>query len=407
MSAKEPILDEAESESFRQKARAWLEQNAPAFEVPDASRQGNLDTQEEFDRYRAWNQAKAAAGWSGIHWPEHCGGRGLSRVHTVLYEQEESDFLVPRGSYLNVGWSFAAPTLMHYASEEVQAKLLPRILTVEDFWCQLFSEPVAGSDLAGIRTRAERQDDEWVVNGQKVWTTYAQWAQWAILVARHDFDEPKHKGLVYFFVDMRSPGVEVRGIRQISGAHHFNEVFLTNVRIPDSQRLGAVGEGWQVALTTLMNERLGSGFTEARPSWRDLLAFSQGNDDRADAALRNVIADAYVQSRGVELIRERNISRLLQGQQPGPEASVAKVVSSSLRQDLAIYGLDLLEQSQGGDLGDQFRRGFFDAPGNRIAGGTDEIVRNILAERVLGLPGDVRVDRDLPFRELTAREGRG
>ncbi len=395
-----------EQEEFRNTARAWLRETAPRYEVPDPDRQGILDTPEELALFKAWNRTKAEAGWAGVHWPEECGGRGLTRLHTILYQTEEERYAVPRGDYLNVGTAFAAPTLLAYADEETQARLLPKILSAEEFWCQLFSEPVAGSDLAGIRTRAERDGDDWIVNGQKVWTTYAQWADWAILVARSDFDVPKHKGLTYFYLDMKSPGIEVRPIRQISGASHFNEVFLTNVRIPDSQRLGEVGEGWQVALTTLMNERLGSGFSQAQPTWQQLFDLArcstlENGPALADSAVRAQLASWYVESRGLELIGRRTVTRLSRGQQPGPEASITKIVSASKQQAMASFGLDLLANASAiSSRAGAFCQGFLDAPGNRIAGGTDEILRNIVAERVLGLPGDKRADRDLPFRAI-------
>ena len=341
-------LDLREQEAFRARARAWLEASAKEHEVPVPNRQGNLDSPEEFARYKAWNAKKAGDGWAGLHWPKHLGGRGLTRVHSILYEEEESRFAVPRGDYLTVGPAFAAPTLMAFGNDEVNKELLPKILSGEEFWCQLFSEPVAGSDLAGIRTRAVRDGDDWVVNGQKVWTTYAQWADWAILVTRHDFDVPKHKGLTYFYVDMRSPGIEVRPVRQISGESHFNEVFLTNVRIPDAQRLGAVGEGWQVALTTLMNERLGAGFSSAPPSFRHIFDLARHTEIEtgpaiADSSVRSALAQWYIESRGLELIRQRTISLLAQGQQPGPEASISKIVSASKQQLISSFGLDLLE----------------------------------------------------------------
>ena len=394
----------SEQEAFASEASRWLQANAPDHEV-DPSRQGHLDTPEEVSRFKAWNHTKAGGGWAGVHWPVKYGGRGLTRLHTILYEIEESKYVVPRGQYLRVGPAFAAPTLMAYASEDVCARLLPKILNEDEFWCQLFSESSAGSDLAGISTRADRRGDSWVINGQKVWTTYAQWADWAILVARHDRDLPKHKGLVYFFVDMRSPGIEVRPVRQISGAAHFNEVFLTNVQIPDAQRLGEIGEGWQVALTTLMNERLGSGFSNAAPSFDDLLSLARvahlGDEPAiSDSCVRESLAECYVKTRGLALVRQRAITQLARGQQPGPETSISKVVSASHQQDVASLGLDLANSAALDPATATFWQAFLDSPGNRIAGGTDEVLRNVIAERVLGLPGDVRVDRDKTFREL-------
>lgn len=400
--------DPSDLDSFRARARAWLAVNAPAHEV-DPAEQGHLLTLEQFQRWQAWHHAKSGAGWAGLHWPEHAGGRGLSRQHAVVYELEEQAYTVPRGEYLNVGHQFAAPTILAYGSEETQRRLLPRILDGSEYWCQLFSEPAAGSDLAGIRTRAVRDDEEggdyWVVNGQKVWTTYAQWAKWAILVTRTDPEVPKHKGLTYFWVDMTSPGIEIRPIRKIDGEVHFNEVFLTDVRVPDAQRLGAVAEGWLVALTTLSNERLGSGKSTVRSLFDPLFALARTVATETgpavdDPAVREALASWYVECRGLDVVAQRNIERTARGLQPGPETSITKVVSAGLRQDVANFALDLLDQAQLDDRSRPFVQSFFDAPGNRLAGGTDEVMRNIIAERILRLPGDIRVDRDLAFQEI-------
>jgi alkylation response protein AidB-like acyl-CoA dehydrogenase len=280
----------------------------------------------------------------------------------------------------------------------------------EEVWCQLFSEPGAGSDLAGLRTRAVRDGDEWVINGQKVWTSGAHYSDFGILVTRHDPTLPKHKGLTYFFLDMKSPGVEVRPIKQISGASDFNEVYFTNVRIPDSQRLGEVGSGWQVSLTTLMNERLAVGGAPP-PDAAELMKLAQrievdGVKAIEDPATRAKIAEWYVEAAGLTHIRSRSLTALARGETPGPESSIAKVVSAPKLQEVSSYGADLLDMA--GVLTDPaqtlsdalFQSGYLYAPGLRIAGGTDEILRNIIAERVLGLPGDIRVDRGKPFNEI-------
>ena len=247
--------------------------------------------------------------------------------------------------------------------------------------------------------------------GQKIWTTYAHIADFGILVTRHDFDLPKHKGLTYFFVDMKSDGVEPRPIRQISGTSHFNEVFLTNVRIPDAQRLGEVGAGWQVALTTLMNERLGASSAQSPPTVHQLMELASaieagGEPALADSGVRDSIADWYAQTRGLELIHARTLTRLARGQQPGPEASIRKLVAGRMQQAISSLGMDL--QELGGSLtaegagGGLMQGAFLNCPATRIAGGSDEILLNIIAERVLGLPGDIRVDRDVPFSEIPA-----
>jgi alkylation response protein AidB-like acyl-CoA dehydrogenase len=284
------------------------------------------------------------------------------------------------------------------------------MLTGEDTWCQLFSEPSAGSDLAAIRTRAERDGDEWVVNGQKVWTSGAKQADWAVLVTRHDTTLPKHMGLTYFLVDMRTPGIEVVPIKQISGASHFNEVFLTDVRIPDSLRLGEVGDGWSVALTTLMNERFTTGQSHS-PDAKEYLKLAQqleidGRPAIENGAIRENLADCYVKTQGLKNIRFRTLTSLSKGENPGPESSIAKYVSANKFQLLTSLGMDLQEMTgiitDPAEVGDNvmYQGGYMGSPGGRIAGGTDEILLNIIAERVLSLPQEIRVDKELAFNQL-------
>ncbi len=260
-----------------------------------------------------------------------------------------------------------------------------------------------------LRTRAARDGDDWVVNGQKVWNSGAQYSDWAILVTRHDQSIAKHKGLTFFFVDMKTAGIEPRPIKQISGASGFNEVFLTNVRIPDSQRLGEVGEGWQVSMTTLMNERLAS--RPSPPDFSNVFAVAKRTELENGPALRNgaireLLADWYVETQGLKYTRARLLTAISQGKRPGPEASIQKLIGANKLQAIASFGADLQEfagilVAEGGaeDSG-LFQQGYLGAPGGRIAAGTDEILRNIIAERVLGLPGDIRLDRDKPFNEI-------
>jgi alkylation response protein AidB-like acyl-CoA dehydrogenase len=306
------------------------------------------------------------------------------------------------------------PTLLEFGTDAQKARHIPPILRGEIRWCQGFSEPGAGSDLAGLRTRAVRDGDEWVVNGQKIWNSGAQHADLGILVTRSDPTVEKHKGLTYFFVDMKSPGIEVRPIKQMTGFSNFNEVVLTDVRIPDSQRLGAVGDGWKVAITTLMNERVVSGVRPA-PDFNDIFGLArdlqiEDGPAIADPAVREKLADWYIQSRGIELIRFRTITALSRGEQPGPENSISKLVGSFKRQQIAAFGMDLMDMA--GAVMDKelmpmralFQDALLDSPSGRIAAGTDEILRNIIGERVLGLPRDVRADKGIPFNQL--RESR-
>jgi alkylation response protein AidB-like acyl-CoA dehydrogenase len=400
--------DTPQQAEFRRQVRAWLGQNAkPLVGRPTVSRR--LDAEEGLKIAKQWQARRADAGYASMHFPKQYGGQGMPVVNTVIYDEEEDRFDVPSG-FFDIGLGMCAPVLMQYATEDQKRRFIPPMVRGEEVWCQLFSEPGAGSDLAGLRTRAEQRGNEWIVNGQKVWTSGAHYSDWGILVTRHDTALPKHKGLTFFFLDMKSPGIEIRPIRQISGGSNFNEVYFTNVRIPDAQRLGQIGEGWQVSITTLMNERLAVG-SAPPPDASELLDLARGVELEhgpaiEDGAVREAIADWYVQAEGLRLIRARTMTALSRGQTPGPEASITKVVSASKQQAIASFGADLLDM--GGILTSPasmpqdalFQVGYLYAPGLRIAGGSDEILRNVIAERVLGLPGDVRVDRDVPFTEV-------
>jgi acyl-CoA dehydrogenase len=289
----------------------------------------------------------------------------------------------------------------------------------EHIWCQLFSEPAGGSDLAGLRTRAEPATDgsgDWIINGQKIWTSGAQHSDYGILITRTDPNVAKHKGLTMFWLDMKSPGVEVRPIKQANGQSGFNEVYFTDVRIPDNQRLGAVGQGWTVSLTTLMNERLsiGSGMSIGFPELFDYCNSLQTADGLAieDPAVRTRLAQYAVKSSGLKYTGMRAISALSKGETPGPENSIGKLVAGATMQELATFALDLQGQAgviSGDDQSEaasRFQAMLLRSPATRVEGGTDEILRNIIAERVLGLPGDIRVDKDVAFKDIPT-SGRG
>lgn len=394
---------------FREEVRAWLKANAPQYEVEKSGARYREDISENIKIAKAWQAAKAEAGFAGIQWPAAYGGRGGTPLEEVIYHQEESKYRVPRG-FFEIGIGMAGPVLMAYATEEQKQRYLPKMLNGEEIWCQLFSEPAAGSDLAGIRTRAEREGDEWTINGQKVWTSGAHFSDYGILVTRHDPTLPKHMGLTYFFIDMHAPGVEVVRIKQISGGSNFCEVFFNDLRVPDAWRLGEVGDGWSVCLTTLMNERLAVG--DAPPPDVDelveMLADVELETGPAldDPAVRERIADWYVESRGLKYTKFRTMTRLSRGQTPGAEASIAKLVSASKLQDIGAFGSDaqgmagILMNPDIAPMEAAFQYAYLYAPGYRIAGGTDEILRNIIAERVLGLPPEIRVDKAVAFNEL-------
>src|SRR4030095_4235542 len=242
--------DSPQEATFREEARTWLKMNAPT--------PAELEGLDMIAQNKLWQKRKYDAGWACLRWPKEYGGRGATPIEQVIFNQEEAKFRIPQGVF-TIGQGMAAPTLMAYATEDQKRRFLPKLASGEEIWCQLFSEPAGGSDLAALRTKSERDGSDWVINGQKIWTSGAHYSDYGILVTRSDPNVPKHKGLTYFFLSMNSPGVEVRPIKQISGQSGFNEVYFTNVRIPDEQRLGAVGPAEQVQLTTLMNERASIG----------------------------------------------------------------------------------------------------------------------------------------------------
>ena len=407
------LHDTPREAEFRAEVRAWLDENAPKHLLPalqSASFGKSAFKGDEALRHsREWQAKKFDAGWACLHWPKTYGGREATPIQRIIWNQEEGAYRMLSGVFI-IGHGMAAPTLMAYASEEQKRRYLPPMARGDEIWCQLFSEPGAGSDLAGIRTRSTREGDDWIVNGQKIWTSGAQHSKYGILVTRSDFDLPKHKGLTYFFLDMESPGVEVRPIKQVSGESQFNEVYFSNVRIPDAQRLGEVGSGWQVSLTTLMNERQAIG-TSMAGGFGEILDYAKrtvtGNGAAiADSAVRDKLADFYVQSSGLKYTGFRSISAISQGRDPGPENSIGKVVTGQMLQEIASLGLELQEMAGTLVAEDEaayeakFQFMLLRSLGVRIEGGTDEILKNIIAERVLGLPGDIRLDRDVSFKDI-------
>ena len=395
--------DSPHEAAYRVRARAWLAANAPGYAVTP----GAPEPEEEMlRRAKAWQLAKGEAGYAGITWPVGVGGQGGLPIEKVIFEQEEARYRVFTVPF-QVGMGMCLPTVFTHAEPVLARRFVLLALRGEEIWCQLFSEPGAGSDLAGIRTRGVPDDDGWVVNGQKVWTSYANHSDFGLLLMRTDPSLPKHKGLTMAWVDMRSPGIEVRPIRSMTGHADFNEVFFTDVRLPNSQLLGAVGDGWKVALTTLMHERLAIGRAPDAPSTDELIALARGLPGEGggtrleDGAVREAIARFYVNDAGLDFIRMRAQSAISAGRAPGPEASIGKLVMAKTRQDIGAFAMDLLEcggiEDDQASLPAAFRYHYMFSAGLRIAGGTDEVLRNIIAERVLGLPGDLRPDRNRPF----------
>ena len=358
-------------------------------------------------------------GLAWVHFPEGHGGLGLSPKLQNLINAELAKADAPSPYGRNpIGYGMGAPTIVTHGSEEQKRRYLRPLFTGEEIWCQLFSEPGAGSDVAGLSTRAVRDGDEWVVNGQKVWTTLAHLSRWGMLVARTDPDQPKHKGLTYFVVDMQAPGVDVRPLRQMTGDAEFNEVYFTDVKIPDAERLGDVGQGWAVSLTTLMNERVSIGGTVApRGSGHIATAVAQfqAHADRMTeperVANKDELMKLWVRAEVHRLTNIRASAARKLGN-PGPEGSVGKLASAELNKAITSFTMNLMgpdaflyddytmRRPETAADGRTPQRAFLRMRANSIEGGTTEVMKNILGERVLGLPGDIRVDKDRPWIEV-------
>jgi alkylation response protein AidB-like acyl-CoA dehydrogenase len=393
--------DSPEQAAFRTEAFAFLSKYwqllPPGVDMNEAEFNAALVVEA-----KAWQAIKYDHGWACLHWPTAFGGRDATPIQSILWTQEEARFNAPSVEVFSLGHGMIGPTLISHGSEEQKAKHLQRMARGDDIWCQLFSEPSAGSDLAGLRTSAKPDGTDWMINGQKIWTSAAQFCQYGMLVVRTDPEVAKHDGLSCFILDLASPGVDIRPIKQANGEADFNEVFLTDVRIPDANRIGAVGDGWRVTMTTLMNERvsLSGGFGMAQLFER-LRAQAHELGLIEDDSVRRQLADYYVRINGLEHINKRTITALSQGREPGPEGSIAKLVAAPMVQDMARFGMSMqgmLGTVMAGDY--DFQKKYLAAPQYRIAGGTDEIMRNILSERVLRLPPEQRADKGMAFNKI-------
>jgi len=407
--------DTPQEAAFRAEARSWIAANAPRQYEAELRKSSlgrtRLKDANILEVAKAWQKKKADAGWACLHWPKEYGGRGASPIERVIWQQEEGAFGKLSAMFI-IGHGMCGPTMMAYAGEEQKRKYLPPLASGEKIWCQLFSEPAGGSDVAGLRTRAEKRGDDWIVNGQKIWTSGAHYSDYGILLTRTDPTSPKHKGLTMFFLDMKSKGVEVRPIKQANGQSEFNEVYFNDVKIPDSQRLGEINDGWNVALTTLMNERMsiGAGVATGFPEIFEFCSNLMLEDGPVidDRSVRSKLASWAVKASGLKYTSFRAISALSRGERPGPENSIGKLVAGSMIQEVAMYALDLqgaagVLSGEQAELAGRFQAMLLRAPGTRVEGGTDEIMRNIIAERVLGLPGDIRVDKDVPFNQIPTK----
>jgi acyl-CoA dehydrogenase len=388
--------DSEKEAAFRAEARAFLEAHKPAkWQHPFDD---DVDEHALLAGSRAWQRTLHENGWGAILWPRDFGGRGLGPIEAIIWNQE----LVRLGlgeSIFVVGTAMAGPTIIAHGTPEQKSRYLEPLARGDEIWCQLFSEPGAGSDLAALSARAVKDGDHWVVTGQKTWCSGAHYADFGILLTRSDPSVPKHAGITYFLLDMRAPGIEIRPLRQMSGGSHFNDVFLSEVRIPDANRLGPAGAGWGAAMTTLLNERMALGGTGGFFSFDDLAAFARANKQRLDGVTRDQLARLYTWNKTLDLLNARVVTKLGRGVIPDAESSVMKL---ALGRILTLGG-ELGLRLAGPDA--LLRRGhwqhqFLTAPSMHIAGGTDEIQKNVVAERVLGLPREPRRDRDVPFDEI-------
>lgn len=407
-------------DDFTSRATAFLDANLPRKEAAKKFVWGegsdNMSMFEEksreaeqqmVDEAKAWRTKKFDAGFGWITGPTEYGGAGLTAAHERAYAAVEANYKVPSQSIFTIGLGMVAPTMLAHGSPQAKEKFLRAMWRADIVGCQLFSEPGAGSDLASLQTKAERDGDEWVITGQKVWTSGAHYSDIGEIICRTDPSQPKHKGLTAFLVDMKAPGVEIRPLRQMTGGASFNEVFFTEVRVPDWYRLGDENAGWGVALTTLMNERaaIGAGMGGGEVSMMTrITAMVHHYGLQNDALVRDMLANLYINYRVANFNNKRAMDKMKAGQTPGPEMSISKMAlvnNQKLLNDFLAHVLGAKLQADTGEWGTYaWNQLVLGAPGMRIAGGSDEVMRNIVGERVLGLPKDVGIDSKSPFRDL-------
>jgi alkylation response protein AidB-like acyl-CoA dehydrogenase len=387
----------AEQARFRDELRAWLRDNL-ADEL--ATPMPPMGKRDALERRQRWQRKVYEAGYVGVAWPEKYGGRGLSLIESMIVNEEMARAKAP--DLINViGLNMAGPTIIHHGTEEQKAQYLQGILTADDVWCQGFSEPNSGSDLASLQTRAVADGDEFVVNGQKVWTTLGHVAKWCILLTRTGSADEKHSGLTYLIVDMKSPGVEVKPLVQMTGDAEFNEIYFTDVRVPRANLLGGVGEGWRVAMTTLMHERATLGVAlqvRSRIAFDELAALARETRDNGapkseDPLVRQKLAQLFIETEVMRFNGYRGLTAMLRGDPPGPEGTINKLMWSEVNQRLMDTALEVMgpaallaEGEDSAPAGGRWSYGFLRSRANSIEGGTSEVLRNIIAERVLGLP---------------------
>jgi alkylation response protein AidB-like acyl-CoA dehydrogenase len=390
-----------EQQDYRSAARAWLREHAPG---PAAK----LDADGLLRRARDFQAALYKAGYSGITWPTDAGGRGLGTAEAQIFSDEAAEYELPVGPFV-IGMGMCGPTLVDLGTPEQKARYLPKLLSGEEIWCQLFSEPGAGSDVASLQAKAVRDDDGWVLNGQKVWTTNAQWADFGAVLARTDPDRVKHAGMTMFIVDMHAPGVTVRPLRDMSGRAPFNEVYFDDVRMPADAVIGQVNQGWHAAVTMLGHERVSIGASRRPRSnpleFASLVELARSAGVAGEPKVREVLADLFAHERALELFNVRMRQETAAGNPPGARGSVAKLAGAMLLRRAIetageVAGADVVAWDPEDTRGPELALGINSSPASSIAGGTNEIQRGIIGERILGLPKEPQVDRDVPFREL-------
>ena len=405
--------DSPEEAAFRAEVRTWLDAHARRLgpderatgSVSALLSEGSADTPQQIARAQAWQRTMAEGGWAGLTWPEAYGGRDLEPVQLVIFNDELQNYDVPPNVF-GIGLGMIGPTIIAHGTEEQKQRYLPPMLSGVQIWCQLWSEPNAGSDIASLQTRAIRDDDGWVLNGQKVWTSGAHYAHLGLIIARTDLEAPRHRGITCFIVHMNDDGVEPRPLKQMTGGANFNEVFLTDVRVPDADRVGDVNDGWRVALTVLMNERSSvAGGLNLGSLIDPLVELARERSVIDNSHVRQNVADLYIRAKLLTLTAYRALTKLAKGSIPGPEGSIAKLVWSDLMTDIGRRGIDVLGLAGslvGSDAPDEgmWTATHLMAPGIHLGGGTDEVMRNIIGERVLGLPKEPSTDKGIPFREL-------
>jgi alkylation response protein AidB-like acyl-CoA dehydrogenase len=389
-----------EQEAFRERVRSWLKVNIPVDWHQRVGASSDVPRPEAYAFLRGWQRALYDAGFIGLTWPREAGGQGLTFMEELILHEEMAVQKAP--PILNIlGVGMAGPTIIAYGTDEQKKRYPAKILSCEEIWCQGYSEPNSGSDLAALQTRAVKDGDHYVLNGQKVWTSLAHVADWMMLLARTDPDAPKHKGITYFLLDMKAPGVSVKPLRQITGDPEFNEVFFDNVRVHESQVLGGVNNGWAVGLTTLMYERLALGFglqVRLRIALEGLIELARkmeksGRTVTKDPVMRQKLAQLWIDTGCLKYTGARAITKLLKGEMPGPEASTGKMGWVETHQRLQELAMEiegpysqLAHGSEWAMEGGTWQYTFLRSRANSIEGGTTEIQKNIIAERILGLP---------------------